>query len=358
MDTTSTLFGEYDGPIDLSQITQQEEERKNNLRRRDIRRRHSAEETALLLARSVTMGVRCIAFCKTRCLVEWVYDRCIHALKQSPRTEKLVSLVDSYRGGYTRIKRREIEEKLFKNQLLGVVGTSALELGVDIGGVNLTLHCGFPSSHASLMQQAGRAGRGAAASSQPSLAICVCFNSPVDQHLHRHPSSLLSRGTSVQLSMPIYPGLVQGHLLCAGNEFPLAGSLNASAIQSVERAPNISFLTDHDLFGGRAIYEEALTNLTLQGSMMREDVSTCGGKVSVYKTHPSIKNAWTNVSIRSIENVNYNIVDITHPKQAGRTNGIHDEAAVLDNIPYSRVFYHAFRKLLVTRTLRLFFVVE
>jgi superfamily II DNA/RNA helicase len=201
-------------PVKLSSVPTEEQE-KNQIpfRRKEVRRRHSADETALLLARAVKKGVRCIAFCKTRCLVEWVYERCIKALKQSKETASLISKVDCYRGGYSKLKRREIEEKLFHNQLLGVVGTSALELGVDIGGVGLTLHCGFPSSHASLMQQAGRAGRGAAASHTPSLAICVCFNSPIDQHLWRHPTSLLSRGLSAPLSMPIYPGLVQGHLI-------------------------------------------------------------------------------------------------------------------------------------------------
>lgn len=211
---TSTQENQCNLPVELSSVCTVVEE-KNNIpyRRKEVRRRHSADETALLLARAVTKGVRCIAFCKTRCLVEWVYERCIKALKQSKETANLISKVDSYRGGYSKLKRREIEEKLFHNQLLGVVGTSALELGVDIGGVGLTLHCGFPSSHASLMQQAGRAGRGAAASHQPSLAICVCFNSPIDQHLWRHPTSLLSRGLSAPLSMPIYPGLVQGHLI-------------------------------------------------------------------------------------------------------------------------------------------------
>ena len=200
-------------PTESSSASKDMEGKKRIQHMHEVRRRHSADETALLLARAVTKGVRCIAFCKTRCLVEWVYDRCIKTLKQSKETAYLVSKVDSYRGGYSKLKRREIEEKLFHNQLLGVVGTSALELGVDIGGVGLTLHCGFPSSHASLMQQAGRAGRGVAASHQPSLAICVCFNSPIDQHLWRHPTSLLSRGLSAPLSMPIYPGLVQGHLI-------------------------------------------------------------------------------------------------------------------------------------------------
>jgi DEAD/DEAH box helicase domain-containing protein len=318
-----------DGPVELSWEPSEIEE-KNNLRRKDIRRRHSADETALLLALAVKRGVRCIAFCKTRCLVEWVYERCIAHLQQCPTSRDLVSKVDSYRGGYTKLKRREIEEKLFNNHLLGVVGTSALELGVDIGGVEVTLHCGFPSSHASLMQQAGRAGRGAAASHRPSLAICVCFNSPIDQHLHRHPSSLLNKGLSAPQSMPIYSGLVQGHLLCAGKESPLTGDLNASSIRSVERPPSAELLSDTDLFGSQKVYKEALESLMSQGSVSRETVCVFGGKsISVYKTHPSIKFPWAKVSIRSIETVNYDIVDISHPMQANRMDGQHHEAAVM-----------------------------
>jgi DEAD/DEAH box helicase domain-containing protein len=295
---------------------------------KDLRRRHSADETALLLARAVTQGVKCIAFCKTRCLVEWVYERCISALKQSPNAKDLISRVDSYRGGYTKLKRREIEEKLFKGELLGVVGTSALELGVDIGGVEMTLHCGFPSSHASLMQQAGRAGRGATI--RPSLAICVCFNSPVDQHLWRHPSSLLQRGLSAPVSMPIYPGLVQGHLLCAGQEFPLTGAANVTAIQCVEKEPMTDLLPDKDLFGSSKIFSEAVEVCLAQGKLVLEYLPVVGGGViPVYKTCPSNKNPWKHVSIRSIESVNYDIVDLSHPMQANRMDGSHHEAAVL-----------------------------
>jgi DEAD/DEAH box helicase domain-containing protein len=325
-----------DGPIDLSSSSQE------RLARQEVlRRRHSADETALLLARAVSQGVRCIAFCKTRGLVEWVYERTLAALKQSPKTAGLCSRVESYRGGYTKLERRQIEGRLFNNQLLGVVGTSALELGVDIGGVDLTLHCGFPSSHASLLQQSGRAGRGGNAST--SLAVCVCFNSPIDQHLWRYPSSLLTRGLSAPLSMPIYPGLVQGHLLCAGEEFPLAGSLNVSVIQSTGETPG-GLLSDENLFGSIEVYREALETLVSQGSVIEEYVAIAGKqqKTVIYKTHLSIKNPWTKVSIRSMESVNYDIVDISHPMQGGRTDGIHGAAAVMDTIPYSRVFYHAF----------------
>uniref|UniRef100_A0A7S4AD27 Helicase C-terminal domain-containing protein n=1 Tax=Pseudo-nitzschia australis TaxID=44445 RepID=A0A7S4AD27_9STRA len=362
--STSTRGDNGKQPNDGSVIqlsSQSSEIEKSNIQRsrKEVRRRHSADETALLLARAVTKGVRCIAFCKTRCLVEWVYERCIRALKQSPETAKLISKVDSYRGGYSRLKRREIEEKLFHNQLLGVVGTSALELGVDIGGVGLTLHCGFPSSHASLMQQAGRAGRGAAASHQPSLAICVCFNSPIDQHLWRHPTSLLSRGLSAPLSMPIYPGLVQGHLICAGNEFPLTGRFNTSAIQTVEEKPVDDLLSDEELFGSKKVYLEAMESLMSNGSFSMEKIAVFGGKfIAVFKTHPSIKNPWTEVSIRSIETVNYDIVDLSHPMQGNRMDGKHHEAAIMDNIPYSRVFYHAFPGAIITHRGRRYKIVS
>lgn len=306
-----------------------------------LRRRHSADETALLLALAVTQGIRCIAFCKTRGLVEWVYERALAVLKET-HGERFLSRVESYRGGYTKEERRNIEQKLFDNELLGVVGTSALELGVDIGGVDLTLHCGFPDSHASLLQQAGRSGRGAAASNRPSVAIVICFNSPVDQHLWRHPSSIFSRGNMNPLSMPIYPGLVQGHLLCAGQEFPLTGSMNVSSIYNPNSHITADYLSDFDLFGSEKVYQEALETLIIHGSVTKENLSHTNeeGKIIIYKTHPSIKNPWMKVSIRSMESVNYDIVDLSHPRQANRMDTIHDKAAVLDTIPYSRVFYH------------------
>ena len=328
-------------------------------------RRHSADETALLLALAVTKGVRCIAFCKTRGLVEWVFERTVSALRQSPQTSRLIPKVESYRGGYTKSERRQIEQRLFQNELLGVVGTSALELGVDIGGVDLTLHCGFPTDHASLIQQAGRAGRGAAACHRPSLAICVCFNSPLDQHLWRNPKSLLQRGLSTPLSMPIYAGLVQGHLACAGHEFPLAGSLNPAQIQaSTARSDTFleGLLSDEDLFGSKSIYQEAMEVLLACGSLSEETIPIVGtnntSMVTIHKTHPSIKNPWTNVSIRSIEPISYEIVDTSHPLQAGRMDCIQNPAAVMDTISYSRIFYHAFPGAIITHRTRRYKIVS
>jgi DEAD/DEAH box helicase domain-containing protein len=252
-------------------------------------RRHAADETALLLARAVSQGVRCIAFCKTRCLVEWVYERAVSALKSSPSTEHLADKVESYRGGYTRELRRSIESRLFKNDLLGVVGTNALELGVDVGGIDLTLHCGYPSSYASLLQQAGRAGRGTARLDVPSLSIMVCFNSPSEQHIHRNPKSLLSRGRSALVSMPINVGLVQGHLLCAGEEYPLTGKLPINTLFATEvDQGELRILNDFDLFGSESIFRESTDGLVSTGLMKEATlpVATSKKQITVFKTHP------------------------------------------------------------------------
>ena len=261
---------------------------------REVYRRHAADETALLLARAVSQGVRCIAFCKTRCLVEWVYERTIQNLKSNAESSHLANKVESYRGGYTREMRRSIETRLFQNELLGVVGTSALELGVDIGGIDLTLHCGYPSSLASLLQQAGRAGRGKERLDVPSLAIMVCFNSPAEQHLWRRPTHLLSRRLTAAISMPVNVGLVQGHLLCAGSEYPLTAQHPVSVLQATSgkdghTQPNSSLLNDYNLFGSKRVFEEALDVLTATGMMKEETTPVASPQhetVSIFKTHP------------------------------------------------------------------------
>lgn len=278
---------EYSSPTDVT-TRQSDTGRHHNVMQ--LYRRHSADETALLLARAVACNVRCIAFCKTRNLVEWVYERTIQALKSDPTTVSLAGNVESYRGGYTAEARRKIEQRLFKGELTGVVGTSALELGVDIGGIELTLHCGYPSSFASLLQQAGRAGRGAAKLQVPSLAIMVCFNSPAEQHLWRHPKNFLSRGLALPISMPINVGLVRGHLLCAGAEYPLTGQFPVTKLfETNEESHSIIVPNDFELFGSRDNFESALNRLKLEGLMKEKEHQVASkGKSSIatFKTHP------------------------------------------------------------------------
>jgi DEAD/DEAH box helicase domain-containing protein len=253
-------------------------------------RRHAADETALLLAKAVVNNVRCIAFCKSRSLVEWVYERTVSALRADPATEHLAPRVESYRGGYTVETRRMIEQRLFKNELMGVIGTSALELGVDIGGIDVTFHCGYPSSYSSLLQQAGRAGRGITRLDVPSLSIMICFNSPSEQQIWRHPKNLLSCGLSVPAAVPLDVGLAEGHILCAGEEYPLTGRMSVTTLcNSDGECRRYDVLSDHDLLGSEGVYCEALDNLLSAGSLVKETVSVANvefRQMTVYKTHP------------------------------------------------------------------------
>ena len=267
------------------------------------RRRHAADETAFLLAKAVsTQSVRCIAFCKTRSLVEWVYERCISILQSDPATSHLASRVESYRGGYTAEARRSIEERLFKKELWGVVGTNALELGVDVGGIDLTLHCGYPGSLNSLLQQSGRAGRGKGVGSEsdksvPSCAIMVCFSSPSEQYLWRNPTSLLSRGVSAPPTLPVNGSVVHGHLLCAGEEFPLTGDQPVSCLLN-EFKQDSTISSDEELLGPINVYRDGVAFLVEKGLLTQKTVNALtsthdGGehlnkvhKVVVYSTHP------------------------------------------------------------------------
>ena len=360
----------------------------------NLRRRHAADETALLLVRAVSQGIRCIVFCKTRNLVEWVYERACAALQNDPQTQGLVDKIESYRGecftralqqlcdtttrrrpnhvngnspagGYSMLERRKIEQKLFQNQLLGVVGTNALELGVDIGGIDLTLHCGYPSSYASLLQQAGRAGRGSDRAGQPSLSIVVCFNSAAEQHMWRHPKTLLAKGVAAPNTIPLSTCLVQGHMLCASGEFPLMGSLPITSILcNREEGPTSRprrILCDEYLFGGKDLYRESLEALQSSQSIVNESVAASGSEhshVDVFRAHEVMRKAWKHVSIRSIEPINYAVVNLAHPGQAGRMDAIHDEDAVMDTLPYSRVFYHAHPGAIITHRGRKYKVVS
>ncbi len=129
----------------------------------------------------ISERVQTIAFTRARIVAELLYRYVREDLQR--RHPSLARAVRAYRGGYLPVERREIERQLFEGELLGIASTNALELGIDIGGLDAALLVGYPGSIASAWQQAGRAGRG----KQDALAILIGHNTPLDQYLMHHP---------------------------------------------------------------------------------------------------------------------------------------------------------------------------
>ena len=146
---------------------------------------------------------------------------------------------------------------LLTHRLSLIVGTNALELGVDVGDIHLTLHCGYPGSRSSLLQQAGRSGR---CTGLPSCAIIVSFSSPSEQYLWKVPSNALKSGINVMPSLPMTGSVLAGHLLCAGEEFPLTGKRPVSSLLNEMRSDDYC-PTDEELFGSTICYQEEVDNL-------------------------------------------------------------------------------------------------
>src|SRR5690606_32634327 len=126
-------------------------------------------------------------------------------------------IVRGYRSGYLPKERREIEASLRDGRLRTVVATNALELGIDIGGLDASVLAGYPGTLASLKQQMGRAGR----SQQASLAVLVASSTPLDQYIVQHPEFVFGETVEAARVHPDNPIIAAEHLKCAIFELPL-----------------------------------------------------------------------------------------------------------------------------------------
>jgi DEAD/DEAH box helicase domain-containing protein len=178
-------------------------------------RRSAHWESTNLFTELVAQGTRTLTFTRTRRLTELIYIYAKDKLQEI--SYKLSQLVMPYRGGYMPEDRRRIEHELFGGQLLGVVATNALELGIDSGGLEATILDGYPGSISSTWQQAGRSGR----SQGESLSFLVAWDNPLDQYFMRHPYDFFQKGFENVLVNPANPYILKAHLLCAAWEKPL-----------------------------------------------------------------------------------------------------------------------------------------
>lgn len=168
--------------------------------------------TALLLAELAGVGVRTLAFCRSRSAAETITRRARKALEKRGQR---ASQVDSYRGGYTPSERRDIEKAFFDGSLTGLASTNAMELGVDVGGLDAVLINGYPGSLASFRQQAGRCGRGM----MPGTVVFIAHPDPLEHYLLEHPELLTQPTEPALIDLRNLP-ISRAQLQCAAYELP------------------------------------------------------------------------------------------------------------------------------------------
>ncbi|WP_036141621.1 DEAD/DEAH box helicase [Luteibacter sp. 9135] len=180
----------------------------------DLGLRASARSQTNLIARvAIKAGMKTLVFAQSRLMVEvltkYLKDVFDHDTRKPAR-------IRAYRGGYLPTERREVERAMRAGDVDGIVSTSALELGVDIGSLDAVVLNGYPGSIAATWQRFGRAGR----RQQPSLGVLVATSAPLDQYLMRHPSFLTEATPEHARIQPDQPLILLDHIRCAAFELP------------------------------------------------------------------------------------------------------------------------------------------
>ncbi|GMQ11009.1 hypothetical protein CsSME_00053793 [Camellia sinensis var. sinensis] len=266
-----------------------------------FRRSSPILEVSCLFAEIVQHGLRCIVFCKTRKLCELVLCYTREILQET--APHLVNSICAYRAGYIAQDRRRIESEFFSGNLCGVAATNALELGIDVGHIDVTLHLGFPGSIASLWQQAGRSGR----REKPSLAVYVAFEGPLDQYFMKFPQKLFRSSIECCHVDPKNQQVLEQHLVCAAVEHSL------------------SFLHDEIYFGPGI--KNAIMALKSKGYLIADPSKDSPNRIWSYIGHEKMPSR--NVSIRAIETEKYKVID----KQKNE---------VLEEIEESKAFFQVY----------------
>ena len=179
-------------------------------------RRSALAEAADVVADLVRRRAACLCFVRARSLTERlcrdVRDRLMKSGDQA-----LALFVDSYRGGYGAEERRSIERRLQRGELRALITTSALEMGIDVGALDATVHVGVPATASSMWQQAGRAGRRDAS----AVAVVIARETPLDAYYLERAAELWRRAPEPAVLDPANVAILEQHLPCAAHEAPL-----------------------------------------------------------------------------------------------------------------------------------------
>lgn len=268
-------------------------------------RRSALSEASWIIAKLAEDGIRSIGFTRSRRAAELLAE---FARREVPG--ELRERIKSYRAGYLPEDRRALERALADGELLAVASTSALELGIDIGSLDVAILVGYPGTRASMWQQAGRAGR----RDSGSLAILVAQDDPLDQYLVTHPADLFDKAAEAAVIDPSNPFILEPHLLCAARERPLADE-------------------DLEVFGPTA--QEAVERLEERGELVRR-------RGALY--HLGRESPHRRVDIRSASGSLFSIVI----EETGELLGTVDESRAYVHVHPGAVYLHQGEQFLVT----------
>lgn len=172
----------------------------------------SASSMAIkLLKAALKRNLRTIVYCQSRRMTELI------SLWASEKAGPYAGRISAYRAGFLPEERREIESRMSSGELLAVISTSALELGIDIGGLDLCILVGYPGTVMATLQRGGRVGR----STRESAVVLIAQEDALDQYIVRHASDFFSRPTERAVLNPENPVILERHLECAAAELPL-----------------------------------------------------------------------------------------------------------------------------------------
>ncbi|RSL33290.1 DEAD/DEAH box helicase [Salibacterium salarium] len=204
-------------------------------------RRGATSEVNELAARFLNEKIQTIIFARSRVRVEVILSHLQELVKKELGTKS----IQGYRGGYLPKQRRDIENGLRQGDIMGVVSTNALELGVDIGQLQVCIMTGYPGSVASAWQQAGRAGR----RQDESLIILVASSAPIDQYMIQQPDFFLEQSPESARIHPDNLIILVDHVKCAAFELPFQ---EGETFDGAEVEEILDYLTEEQVLHHRA----------------------------------------------------------------------------------------------------------
>jgi len=255
----------------------------------------------MLLEAALHRNLRTIVYTQSRKLTElitlWTRKRC------AKNRDKIAS----YRAGFLPEDRRRIEQKLVSGELLAVISTSALELGIDIGGLDICLLVGYPGSIMATRQRGGRVGRGG----QESLVVLIGHEDALDQNFMRHPDDFFSRSVEPVVLDPENTTIAASHLVCAAAEIPLIKDEKNRDEKNRETKKN-----DEQNFQGNIFrpekYASLLCTLTAAGKLLQ---SADGNTWFSARKYPQRK-----ISLRGVGN-SFLLYDVDGHRLLGEIDG-------------------------------------